>query len=87
MEHDREEESGEMYSPNESGEYTSRSDAPNFTVQGLRDALNEAEVTVTEPSPLTEEFIIQLEVTMVDHPGRPRLHLHTHGMEAWYSMC
>ena len=63
MEHDREEESGEMYSPNESGEYTSRSDMPNFTVQGLQDALNETEATVTEPSPLTEEFIIQLEVT------------------------
>ena len=73
MEHDRKEESGEMYSPNESGEYMLCGDVPNFTVQGLRDALNEAEVTVTEPSPLAEEFIIQLEVTMVDHPGRPRL--------------
>ena len=73
MEHDREEESGEMYSPNESGEYTLHVvTAPNFTVQGLRDALNEAEVTVTEPSPLAEEFIIQLEVTMADRPGRPR---------------
>ena len=45
MECDREEESGEMYSPNESGEYTPRGDAPNFTVQGLRDALTEAEST------------------------------------------
>ena len=71
MECDREEESGEMYSPNESGEYMSRSDVPNFTVQGLRDALNKTEVTVTEPSPLAEEFIIQLEVTMADQPGRP----------------
>ena len=35
MECDREEESGEMYSPNESGEYTPHGDAPNFTVQGL----------------------------------------------------
>ena len=34
MECDREEESGEMYSPNESGEYTPRGDMPNFTVQG-----------------------------------------------------
>ena len=66
MEHDREEESGEMYSPNKSGEYTPCGDALNFTVQGLQDALNEAESTVTEPSPLAEEFIIQLEVTMVD---------------------
>ena len=66
MERDREEELGEMYSPNKSGEYTPCSDVPNFTVQGLRDALNEAEATVTEPSPLAEEFIIQLEVTMAD---------------------
>ena len=72
MERDREEELGEMYSPNESGEYTPHSDVPNFTVQGLQDALKETEATVMEPSPLTEEFIIQLEVTMADHPGRPR---------------
>ena len=49
-----------------------RGDVPNFTVQGLRDALNEAESTVTEPPSLTEEFIIQLDVTMVDRPGSPR---------------
>ena len=71
MECDREEESGEMYSPNESGEYTPCGDAPNFTVQGLRDALNEAESTVTEPPSLAEEFIIQLDVMMEDRPGRP----------------
>ena len=72
MECDREEESGEMYSPNESGEYTPCGDTPNFTVQGLQDALNEAESTVTEPQSLAEEFIIQLEVTMADRPGRPQ---------------
>ena len=71
MECDREEESGEMYSPNESGEYMPCGNAPNFTVQGLQDALNEVESTVTEPPSLAEEFIIQLEVTMVDQPGRP----------------
>ena len=38
MECEREEESGEMYSPNES-EYTPHGDALTFTVQGLRDAL------------------------------------------------
>ena len=58
--------------PNEFGEYTPHSDAPNFTVQGLQDALNETEATVMEPSPLAEEFIIQLEVTMAGQPGRPR---------------
>ena len=72
MECEREEESGEMYSPNESREYTPCGDMLNFTVQGLRDALNEVESTVTEPQSLTEEFIIQLEVTMADRPGRPR---------------
>ena len=71
MECDREE-LGEMYSPNESGEYMPHGDAPNFTVQGLQDALNEAESTVTEPQSLVEEFIIQLEVTMADRLGSPR---------------
>ena len=71
MEREREEESGEMYSPNESGEYTPRGDAPNFTMQGLRDALTKAESAVTEPPHPTDEFIIQLEVTMADRPGRP----------------
>ena len=72
MECDREEESGEMYSPNESGEYTLHGDVPSFTVQELRDALTEAESTVTEPPPLAEEFVIQLDVTMGDRLGRPR---------------
>ena len=71
MEHEREEESGEMYSPNESGEYMLHGDALNFTVQGLQDALTEAETAVTEPLHLADEFIIQLEVTMADQPGRP----------------
>ena len=52
MEPEREEESGKMYSLNESGEYTPHGDVLNFTVQGLRDALTEAESAVTEPPPL-----------------------------------
>ena len=59
MECEREEESGEMYSPNESGECMPCDDALTFTVQGLQDALTEAESTVTEPSPPADEFIIQ----------------------------
>ena len=43
MEHEGEEESGEMLSPNESGEYMPHDDAGRFTVQGLRDALTAAE--------------------------------------------
>ena len=46
-------------------------DTPSFTVQGLRDALTTAESTVTEPPHPMDEFIIQLEVTMADRPGRP----------------
>ena len=49
MEREGEEESGEMLSPNESGEYTPHNDMAHFTVQGLRDALTAAESTVTEP--------------------------------------
>ena len=46
-------------------------DMASFTVQGLRDALTAAESTVTEPPHPTDEFIIQLEVTMADWPRRP----------------
>ena len=70
MEREREEELGEMYSPNKS-EYMPHGDALTFTVQGLRDALTEAESAVTEPSPPADKFIIQLEVTMADQPGGP----------------
>ena len=45
-------------------------DMASFTVQGLRDALTAAESTVTEPLHPTDEFIIQLEVMMVDLPRR-----------------
>ena len=47
MEREREEESGEMFSPNESGEYMPCNDVASFTVQGLRDAVTAAESTVT----------------------------------------
>ena len=70
MEHEREEESGEMFSPNKSVEYMPHGDAPSFTVQALRDALTEAESGVTGPPCPMDEFIIQLEVTMADRLGR-----------------
>ena len=65
------EESGEMYSPNEQGEYTLEDGAQALTVQELTDALSglESEDTVVEPP--EEELILQLEVTMVDRPGHP----------------
>ena len=69
MEHEREEESQVMFSPNDSGESMPREDVMNFNVQGLRDALTAAESTVVEPPCPVEEFIIQLEVMMADRPG------------------
>ena len=69
MECDGEQESGEMFSPNESGEYTPCEDVAQFTVQGLRDVLTATESTVTEPPCPMDEYIIQLEVTMADWPG------------------
>ena len=65
------EESDEMYSPNEQGEYTLEIGAQALTVQGLTDVLLglESEDTVVEPP--EEELIFQLEVTMANHPGCP----------------
>ena len=48
MECEREEESREMFSPNDSGGSTPHNDVVSFTVQGLRDALMAAESTVTQ---------------------------------------
>ena len=62
-------------------------DVVSFTVQGLRDALTAAESTVTELPCPTDEFIIQLEVTMADWPWKTAFHQPFHGMEAWYYMC
>ena len=55
---------GEMYSPDDQGEYVPESDTHNFSVQGLSDALMalESEVTVVQPPS---------EVTMADHPRHP----------------
>ena len=69
MDSHRGEESGEMYSPNEQGEYTPADGAQAFTVQGLTDMLLglESEDMVVEPP--EEELILQLEVMMEDRPG------------------
>ena len=66
------EESGEMYSPDEQGEYTLVDGAQALTVQGLTDMLSGLELEDTVVEPPEEELILQLEVTMVDHPGHPR---------------
>ena len=47
-----------------------REDTVQFTVQGLRDVLTAMESTVTEQPHPMDEYIIQLEVMMVDQPGQ-----------------
>ena len=68
MEPNKSEESGEMYSPDDQGEYTPKVGMLSFSVQGLSDALTALE-TVTKVQPLPEEFALQVEVTMADCPG------------------
>ena len=67
------EESGEMYSPNEQGEYTPEDGTQALTVQGLTDTLSRLELEDTVVEPPEEELILQLEVTMADHLGCPCL--------------
>ena len=60
------ENSCEMYSPNEQGEYTSLLGVQNFLVQGLTDALATLDPEVTKVQLPVEEYALLLEVTMVD---------------------
>ena len=70
MEPNKSEESGEMYSPDNQGEYAPEVGAPSFSIQGLLDSLTALE-TVTEVQPPSEEFALQLEVMMADFLGHP----------------
>ena len=70
MDSDRHEDSGEMYSPDEQGEYMLLDGALRFSVQGLSDALADVGEGINEPP--AEEYPMMLEVTMGDCPGRPR---------------
>ena len=72
MELSRGEESGELYSPDDQGEYMPKSGVHNFPVQGLSDALTTLESKVTVVQPPTGEYALILEVTMADHPRCPR---------------
>ena len=69
MDFDRHEDSGEMYSPDEQGEYTPLDGAPRFSMQGLSDTLADVREGITEPP--VEEYAMMLEVTMVNCPGQP----------------
>ena len=67
MDPNRHEDSGEMYSPDDQGEYTSLDEAPRFSMQGLSNALVDVgEGTGETPA---EEYVMMLEVMMADHPG------------------
>ena len=71
MEPRKGEESGEMYSPDDQGEYVPEMGEPSFSVQGLSDALTALDSEVTVVQPLQEEYALLLEVTMADCPGHP----------------
>ena len=69
MDSNRHEDSGEMYSPDEQGEYTPLNGTPRFSMQGLSNALADVGEGITEPP--AEEYAMMLEVTMADRPGWP----------------
>ena len=69
MDPDRREDLGEMYSPDDQGEYMSLDEAPRFSVQGLSNALVDVEDRMGGTQ--VEEYTMMLEVTMADRPGRP----------------
>ena len=68
MDSDRCEDSGEMHSSDEQGEYTPLDGAPRFSVQRLSDALADVREGITEPP--VEEYAMMLEVMMADHPAQ-----------------
>ena len=71
MEPNKGEESGEIYSPDNQGEYMPKVGMPSFSVQGLSYTLTALDTEVTAVQPLSEEFALLLEVMMADHPGHP----------------
>ena len=70
MDFNRLEDSGEMYSLDDQGEYTLLDGAPQFSMQGLSDALADVQEGIDETP--EEEYAMMLEVTMADRPGWPR---------------
>ena len=58
---------GEMYSPDDQGEYMSLDEAPHFSSQGLSNALADIREGTGETS--VEEYTLMLEVMMADRPG------------------
>ena len=69
MDSERCKDSGEMYPPDDQGEYTSLDGTLPFSVQGLSDALADVGEEIDETP--AEEYTMMLEVTMADHPSWP----------------
>ena len=69
MDSDRHEDSEEMYSPDDQGEYMSLDGTLQFSMLGLSDALADVGKGMDETP--AEEYAMMLEVTMADHPGWP----------------
>ena len=67
MDPDRHEDSGEMYSPDDQGEYMSLDEAPQVSLQGLSDALEGVGEGTGETS--VGEYALMLEVMMADCPS------------------
>ena len=67
MDPDRYKDLGEMYSPDDQGEYMSLDETLRFSLQGLSDAL--ADVGEETGKTSAEEYALMLEVTMADRPG------------------
>ena len=70
MDHHKGEESGEMYSLDEQGEYGTATAASSFTIQGLFNALMALDPEVTEVPPPKVEYTLQLEVTLAHQLGQ-----------------
>ena len=69
MEPDRHEDLGEMYSPDDQGEYAPLDETLQFSLTGLSNALADVEEGMGKTS--AEEYTLILEVMMADHPGQP----------------
>ena len=69
MDLDRREDLGEMYSPDNQGEYMSLDETQRFSLQGLSNALADIGEETWKIS--MEEYFLLLEVMMADHLGRP----------------
>ena len=53
--------SGEMYSPDDQGEYVPEVGVQNFSIQGLSDVLTSLDSEVTVVQPPTEEYVLLME--------------------------